>query len=393
MTTNPQKRGKSQISNQTMNEITKSLGSENRNAYLDLLRAVAIALVVVYHVLLSSPVPLHGVMRLADTGRYGVDLFFMLSGWLIGGLYWKEHFRFGNVELLRFWLRRWIRTIPPYLVALLLAWLAVFIQRRQPFSWGYLLFAQNYFSSIEYFRVSWSLCIEEHFYLFLPLLLLLVIQRGNAAVVLFSALLIIPLIGRWWESCHGASFGFGYATTATHLRMEPLVLGFLLARVPLNHPVRWTAIKSWAAAVAVLALVLFLFLQFAAPPVWMYRLGFTALALGLAALLIWLVEQDAGKLASSTVVKAIALTSYSVYLTHALVIDAVGMLMHRFSGLPWLAYFPIALLLITVTGATFYFAIELTSVRLRDRWVPRRARTDQAVAATSEAALPFPRQG
>src|SRR5881396_1604125 len=115
--------------------LTKSRGSKKtrrnensvatRDANLDLLRATAILMVVTYHVIQMSPVPQQGLMRLAVFGQYGVDLFFVLSGWLIGRLYWKEHARFGDVGLLRFWSRRWLRTIPPYLVALAVSWLAV----------------------------------------------------------------------------------------------------------------------------------------------------------------------------------------------------------------------------------------------------------------------------
>src|SRR5437867_2985585 len=123
----------------------------NRDCQLDLLRAVAILMVVAYHLIQTSPVRPPPTVRFWRAGEYGVDLFFVLSGWLIGGLYWKERARFGNVNLLRFWARRWLRTIPPYLAALAVAWLAVFFERRQPFDWGYLLFIQNYYPQMPYF--------------------------------------------------------------------------------------------------------------------------------------------------------------------------------------------------------------------------------------------------
>src|SRR5437867_7301754 len=93
-----------------------------RDANLDLLRATAISMVVAYHVIQMSPVPQPSLMRFAVFGQYGVDVFFVLSGWLIGRLYWKEHVRFGEVQLLRFWSRRWLRTIPPYAIALGFSW-------------------------------------------------------------------------------------------------------------------------------------------------------------------------------------------------------------------------------------------------------------------------------
>ncbi|WP_145929041.1 acyltransferase family protein, partial [Termitidicoccus mucosus] len=130
--------------------------SNRRNANLDLLRAAAIVAVVFFHVCQMSPVPLTRLMNVASFGQYGVDLFFVLSGWLIGGLYWKEYNKFGNIDIGRFWLRRWLRTIPPYLIALLLSWLAVWMSREEPFDLGYLIFIQNYYDNIPFFLVSWS---------------------------------------------------------------------------------------------------------------------------------------------------------------------------------------------------------------------------------------------
>ena len=80
-----------------------------RNVNLDLLRATAISMVVVYHLIQNSPVSQPKLIQVVVFGQYGVDLFFVLSGWLIGRLYWKEHARFGSVDLLRFWARRWMR--------------------------------------------------------------------------------------------------------------------------------------------------------------------------------------------------------------------------------------------------------------------------------------------
>src|SRR5215471_12815928 len=137
-----------------MSHRSTSVAGRNRN--LDLLRAVAIVMVVLGHLMVQSPVPLLGLKRITDYGQSGVDLFFVLSGWLIGGLYWREQRARGSVALLRFWVRRWLRTIPPYLVALAIASLGAYVLRRQAFDFHYLLFIQNYYESIRYyFTVSW----------------------------------------------------------------------------------------------------------------------------------------------------------------------------------------------------------------------------------------------
>lgn len=85
----------------------------SRDPNTGLIRASAIALVLIHHVGQSlSLIPAAG-HRYTSLGIYGVDLFFVLSGWLIGRLYWVEKRDFGEVNVLRFWVRRWFRTIPP----------------------------------------------------------------------------------------------------------------------------------------------------------------------------------------------------------------------------------------------------------------------------------------
>jgi peptidoglycan/LPS O-acetylase OafA/YrhL len=172
--------------------------------------------------------------------------------------------------------------------------------------------------------------------------------------------------------------------------MEPLLLGVWLAYVRISKPWQWAMAQRMAPGVLAGAILLLLVMQFSGSSVWMYRLGFTALALGVVSLLVLLVEREAGKLASSAAVKGIALASYSIYLTHALMIDAMRMLMQKFPGLPWLIYFPLVLLLIAVAGVAFYFGVEWTSVLLRDRWVPRRTKTERACVSTAKTYVQHP---
>ncbi len=342
-----------------------------RNSYLDFLRAWAVVLVVAYHVIQMCPQPLLGLMKFARYGQYGVDLFFVLSGWLIGGLYWNEKARFGNVKIVKFWLRRWLRTIPPYWAALTLSWLAVFIHSRKPFDYGYLAFIQNYYSEIPYFLVSWSLCIEEHFYLFLPLLLALKVQSGKAVSGIFALLVMIAPVSRWMLSLDGLEPVFGFEHTATHLRMEGLLLGFWLAHELVFAPQRWGCLKALAPWIGAVAFGVFIAVQYM-DSVWMYRVGLTALSLGLAMLLVALVERKAGRFASSRLVNGVAQASFSIYLVHPLMIHAARGLLGRFSWIPWWGYFPVVFGLIMGAGALFYFCVERTSILLRDGWVPRR---------------------
>jgi peptidoglycan/LPS O-acetylase OafA/YrhL len=346
----------------------------SRDCHLDLLRAIAILMVVAYHVAQMSPVSRPHLIAITRFGKYGVDLFFVLSGWLIGGLYWRELKRFGDVKLQSFLPRRWIRTIPPYLAALALAWLAVRVNRHEPFDFGYLVFIQNYYRALPFFLVSWSLCIEEHFYLFLPLGLWIWTRLRIAPHWLFALLLVAAPVCRWHASQHGVADAdvFGYAQTATHLRMEGLILGFWMAHFPSLSAQRWSMVKRVSAILFVPACLLLATLPLYSE-LMMYRIGLTVLALSLTIILVYLAERSPIWIARTRTVKWIAVTSYSVYLTHALMIHLSRMAMTKAQFLPTVAYFPVALALVALGGWMFHLGIERTSLTLRDRWVPRRA--------------------
>jgi peptidoglycan/LPS O-acetylase OafA/YrhL len=204
-------------------------------------------MVLLYHGVQMSPIASPWIRQTTHYGQYGVDLYFALSGWLIGHLYWRERIEFGNVLIGQFWLRRWVRTIPPYLVALLFFYLAVYVARHEPFDYGYLVFLQNYYERIPFFLVSWSLCVEEHFYLLLPLVFLIWRGVGNyrLTVALLLTILLMPPVFRFVQY-PGNATDFGFAQTATHLRMEGLILSFLLSYIATEAPRDFQAIARTA---------------------------------------------------------------------------------------------------------------------------------------------------
>lgn len=336
---------------------------------------MAIVMVVVYHVILMSPVPLWAAMRWTKPGQYGVDLFFVLSGWLIGGLFWQEHARHGNVEAGRFWLRRSLRTVPPYYVALGLAWGAVYAQRREPFAWSYLVFAQNYRAEIPFFLVSWSLCIEEHFYAFIPLTLTLLGRAWRVMAVLLAVFIVAAPIGRWLDPGAAVHVYFGYGWTATHLRLEGLLLGFSAAAVPVFRSGLWTRVQQHRNVLLVLAGEL-LVLGVALPEPAQYHVGASLLALGFLGLLVTLVDRPPHPFAASGIVRAVAGASYSIYLVHSLVLHAARVVTGRLPASAWPVYFAVAIGLIAVTSAVFHIVVERTAIAWRDRIVPRRTRTE-----------------
>ena len=150
--------------------------STSRIFGLDLLRTLAILLVCLLHgrEFMVPFYPNFPNLWIVD----GVDLFFCLSGFLIGRIFINDFRKTGNLNfanLLQFWKRRWYRTLPNYYLILAVNVL-FFYYRNRNFNidnlWKYLLFLQN-FSVVQcfhFFTESWSLAIEEWFYIVFPFL-------------------------------------------------------------------------------------------------------------------------------------------------------------------------------------------------------------------------------
>ncbi|MGY4397318.1 peptidoglycan/LPS O-acetylase OafA/YrhL [Sphingomonas sp. UYAg733] len=348
-----------------------SSGAPLRDPKLDLLRAVAVLAVVFYHVLQWSPIDPLWLDSLAHFGAYGVDLFFILSGFLIGSIYWREERAAGQVRLLRFLARRWLRTIPPYLAALLLAWGAVWYARHEPFDWRYLVFLQNYRTEIPYFLVSWSLCVEEHFYLLVPLLMVLTRSFKPARLPLLAVGLIGPLLFRWHYAAVAPTSPFGFYRTATHVHFEGLTLGLALAWLNINRADLW-APTARAAKWLVVPLFALCCVGATAPMTVSYVVMNSLVALFFAAVLLAVTGKRPvlGKLLTGPV-RAVAITSYSVYLIHPLMIHAGNILNQRVAFIgDRLTFFVVWPTLIAVFGAAFYYVFERGSLSLREIWAP-----------------------
>ena len=336
----------------------------SREPALDLIRALSIVSVVVFHGVQMSPEALPWLVQFTQVGRYGVDVFFVLSGWLIGRIYWREFIRTGAVNIVRFWLGRWLRTIPPYLVALGLSWLAVRLARDEPFDFGYLVFAQNFYQQMPFFLVSWSLCIEEHFYIFAPVALRLANTTSRGPFILLLVILLGAACGRCVISADGVDPAFGFATTATFLRSEGLALGFAAAWACESKSAAWAKLERWSGGIACICALL-LTGSWWVPGVWMYRLGLTVLPVGIVGALVWSRQVTLPSILRHRFVHAVALSTYSIYLTHALMLHVARQVCASVPALPWQAYFPIALTLISVAAWVFYKCVEEPSIRIR----------------------------
>ncbi len=201
-----------------------------RLAPIDGLRAIAVLWVVAFHgvLFLGPQVPgsaLAGLVarpwaHAALQGDLGVDLFFVLSGFLIARMLLAEQARAGTIRLGRFWLRRALRLLPAYWAALALV--ALLFPVNSETAWTNVLYVNNFVSFDHAFMGwAWSLAIEEQFYLLAPLLVLALGPPRLRHLLLFLGLAAAALGARAW-----ALGGLGLGAQALPL-VPPWFLGQL----------------------------------------------------------------------------------------------------------------------------------------------------------------------
>ncbi|HEY5799188.1 MAG TPA: acyltransferase, partial [Burkholderiaceae bacterium] len=213
---------------------------------LDLLRAAAIVLVLMSHYRsFVSHAPTFGVVGLV--GWAGVDLFFVLSGYLIGNQILSTVAQGAPFSLKLFFARRLLRTLPNYYVVLAIyllvaAWLPhspILGSSAAPL-WQFLTFTQNFGLAYgETFTHSWSLCIEEQFYVVMPLAVLALARWGRsvrAGWCVLGALVAAGIAARAY-----AWLTYGYDAFSAHVyyssfcRADELLFGVAVAMLKNFH--------------------------------------------------------------------------------------------------------------------------------------------------------------
>ncbi|GAB3791744.1 acyltransferase family protein [Dyella agri] len=360
---------------------------------LDLLRAIAIVWVMLFHSWMIGGVgaPFQPV---ADYGWMGVDLFFVLSGYLIGYQLLEPLGRGEPLRLGGFYLRRAFRILPAFL-AVLAVYLLFPAWREAPGmqpAWQFLTFTLNLLIDYQHnqaFSHAWSLCVEEHFYLLFPLLAWWLARRRSQALVIGSAVFVVAagLLLRGHASLHDKSW-LESIYYPTWTRLDGLLAGVLLATIQAYRPDWWAAGQRRANALAGTGLLL------VAAAIWLFRdktgfnasvFGFPLLALGLS-LLVAAGAGNTSWLGRWRLPGAgwIATVSYSLYLSHKLAIHAVHEALSRWPAVHGPAAFALYALAIAATGALLHYGIERPFLRLRTQLAragSRRLAEAQAASA------------
>jgi len=365
---------------------------------LDALRGIAILLVLGRHTNVSQ--------FWTQIGWSGVDLFFVISGFLISGLLFQEYKRFGDIHLKTFWMRRGMKIYPAFYVCTLaqaVTYVLIYGKMRG-FQWPVRLvlidatFLSSYFAGLS--GHVWSLAVEEHFYFVLPVFLLVLMKlRAEKAGKAgkkdpFASILVVFLLiaaGSLWLRMTATPEPYGSVYSyllPTHLRMDGLfsgvVIGYLFHFKPqfLARVARWPLL---AAGGVLLAPAYYMQLEY-----WhMYTWGLTCTFLGFACILTWAIHMpfQPGHLLALPVhlLARIGFYSYSIYLWHWNILYYLlpcfrYRCMVTGSPVAWSAtmetwQWPFCMLLSILVGIAMAMVIEQPALRLRDRWFPSRTRS------------------
>ena len=427
--------------------------------YLDVLRGVAILLVLGAHTMFRLPEESFGYYfyKVWNRGGWiGVDLFFVLSGFLIGGLLFAEQRKYQSIHFGRFLMRRTFKIWPAYLVflAAAFAWgvhylpdhalpLATRIGETVKATWPYLVHIQNYMETpmVEFIGHPWSLAVEEHFYLLLPLLLFVLSVMARSSTVAVTAegeaptrrthdarvpfpsipwICLVLVLG-----CLGLRYLAWYTTPLfseykhhwpTHLRIDSLFVGVTLSFV-VHFRRNWIEmLRPWRWGILAVSLPMFLLIPLS--PVtheskFCCTTGYTLLAMGSMGMVLvaWFAsvpapgrEAEIAALAAKTVgpigktfgaimfaMAWVGERSYSIYLWHNPFINPLvtkfqnhaGDHLHLW-GSPWLYTVVIAFYVVVAIalGSVMFYLVEAPSVLWRERWFPSRSKFESRRKST-----------
>lgn len=301
---------------------------------LDFLRGIAIMLVLFRHQLLFG--------WLQNMGWIGVDLFFVLSGFLVSGLLFKEYLKYGSIKPFRFLIRRGFKIYPIYYIFYLPYLFNLIIYTKINFAWLFsdLFFIQNYTRGWGYaFTPSWSLAIEEHFYFGFSAVLLLITRQNKILLKpdnnqpwykQFETTLLFTMV-----LCLGMRFVSNMVLndnvrnfTMTHLRIDSLLMGVFISYIFYFKPgVLQNLVARYKYVLGVVCLAGLCWTPFVDAPVasfFVRTIGFSLLYISFGTLLVLFlclhnINEKLNSVFSKplvSLVSKIGFCSYSIYIIH-----------------------------------------------------------------------------
>ncbi|MBN8669619.1 MAG: acyltransferase [Chitinophagales bacterium] len=304
---------------------------------LNALRSFAILYVFIFHYTILSKQQPEWLTNISSMGWTGVDLFFVLSGFLISCHLFDEIKETQSINLKRFFTKRFFRIIPAFLVIVGLYFLFPFFREKEalPPLWKFLTFTQNIGLNIKdngTFSHAWSLCVEEHFYLLLPIIFLVSLRIGAfkrlswLLVILFLAGLIIRIYS--YNSLYlphsnaddSWMYWYRYVYYPTYTRLDGLLVGVAIAALYKFRPATWQKLSRWGNLWILIGACILAIAFNAWEDIMEYQAsvyGFPLVDIGLGLIVAGAVSENSFLYRlKSKIINHIAAISYGMYLTH-----------------------------------------------------------------------------
>lgn len=339
---------------------------------LDVLRAVAVILVLFRH-------SYYDTNLLYRAGWLGVDLFFVLSGFLIASILFKEYLKKGSISIGKFLFRRAFKIFPPFYFFLAIYLLSsyLFIHKVYPLKdiYAELFYVQSYYHHL--LQHSWSLAVEEQFYIlmacFIPLAIYFnLLGRRVFCLIIFALLLILCFYLRYRITLvypHDIEVLF----FKTHLRADGLVVGVLAAYLVhfFEMDTFFYRFKKMLFPLAAFLIVPGFIFDGAFYVMNTIGLSMVNIGFGLLVLLIYFEKSTAlihsKQVYATSIMAYIGLHSYSIYLWHLYAKEFLIAQLNITVFWQTIIYFVLAFVL----GIFFSYIIERPILLLREKWVGR----------------------
>ncbi len=331
--------------------LRKEMNDPKRIFGLDVLRAVAVGIVVYEHgnFILEKASPTLASITVVD----GVDIFFVLSGFLIGGILLRnmaKEEKIGFSFVKHFLVRRWFRTLPNYFLFLLLNIVLISVGLANGFINKYLItffvFMQNFFKPYDFlYWESWSLSVEEWFYLLFPIGILIfsfmIKNRKVLFLFLTLGLIVFSTAVRFYKARNNITdyeiWDF-WVRKLVPCRFDSIGYGLLAAWIHFYYKELWQKMKWPGFFIAIILFGVIISWNFNNSPYFGCTLYFTVSALA-TMFMLPLAEQErigTGRLARA--ITCLSIISYAVYLTNLGITGALIINNTHYWEHPWLYY-------------------------------------------------------
>lgn len=362
------------------------INSQKRIPQLDLLRAVAVLLVAGNHMVVSPPGTNFYVSKIVSFwnrgGWVGVDLFFVLSGFLVSGLLFREYQKKGDLNFRRFLIRRGFKVYPSLwflIAATLFAGIFTNINFYGLGLFGEIFFVQNYAGNL--WEHTWTLAVEEHFYITLCVLFYWLLRNKKkadenpfASIPRIFAFIAIACFVMRLLTVIVLPFSYERNIEPTHLRIDSLFFGVFISYFwhfkNLSENAFLKRNRFPIAATGALLLLPAFVLELDAN-IWIGVFGLPMFYLGSGLLLVSVLKSD---FSNSRFVKPFAYIgtfSYSIYLWNIPVQKFLTKaIIDRDANYNWFLYFAVYISATLIVGIGMSKIIEYPFLRIRNRYFP-----------------------